>query len=352
MVLFYTFLIASWAWAAAPETKLNAPFDSTWLEHVVLIFTGSTMCAGTVLTPGDQVLTSYHCVASGGRPSVRFEDGRSVVGTIARVDVKHDLALIRLQEEVSEGLVLRAEEAGLTEAVWAVGHPFGLNTPAGFLDGTLRWSVSEGIVSNRGVRAIQITAPVNSGNSGGPVLSREGEILGVVSRRIPGDGMGFATRADAAQTLLGAEDRNPPSLIGGTFALQLVGSSIGGWLYTAGPEVVFALRDRVVLRGNIQVPLGIESVSQETDWVGGELSGGLRQRFLRGPYAIRLDVYGGMADVNGVRLDESGKQTAQRLEWLAGAGLSVRRMGFDVGLVGGQPRWLIRLKWPGVVTVF
>lgn len=352
MVLFYSLLIAGLAWASGVEGPTKAEFNSSWLDEVVLIVTGSTMCAGSLLSPGDQVLTSYHCVASGGRPSVRLQDGRAVVGLVARVDVKHDLALISLEEQVSDGLELRAEQAVLTEEVWAIGHPFGLNTPAGFLEGTLRWSVSEGIVSNIGSRAVQISAPVNSGNSGGPVLSTEGEILGVVSRRIPGDGLGFASRSDSAAALLAEADRRRPSPLGGTFALQVVASSIGGWTYAAGPEVVFAMRDRIVLRGNMQFGFGLDSVARDTEWVGGELSGGLRQRLLRGAYAIRIDAYGGLATVNRIRVTESGSQRAQGVDWLAGVGVNVRQIGVDVALVGGQPRWLLRLKWPGVMAVF
>jgi hypothetical protein len=353
MVLLSSLFIAGWAWASGVEGTTKVEFDSTWLDEVVLIFTGSTLCAGTVLNPGDQVLTAYHCVAAGGRPRVQLNDGRAVDGRVVRVDVKHDLALVALEEKVSAGLSIRDGSPVIAEPVWVIGHPYGLNKPGGFLEGNLRWSVSSGVVSNIGSRAVQVSAPVNPGNSGGPLLSAEGEILGVVSRRIAGDGLGFASRSEAALALVGGIATKRPGPVGGTFALQLVGSTMEGLTYSVGPEVEIALRDRVVLRGNLQLGLGVDSLIQGAEWSGGELSLGLRQRMFRGPFAIRLDAYGGLAAVNRIEVLGSGnRRSSQGTAWLAGGGFSVRNIGVDFGVIGGEARWLVRLKWPGVVSVF
>jgi len=353
MVLLSLLLIATWAWATDLEDTTKAEFDSVWLDEVVLIFTGSTLCAGTVLSPGDEVLTAYHCVASGGTSRVELMDGRVVDGKIARVDVKHDLALISLSEKVSTGLVIREGGAVVAEPVWALGHPFGLNKPGGFLEGTLRWSVSAGVVSNVGSRAVQVTAPVNPGNSGGPLVSADGEILGVVSRRISGDGLGFAGRPEAAIALVDDASAKAPGPFGGTFSLHAVGATMDGLTYSVGPEMVFAFRDRVVFRGNLLVGLGAEALARDAEWSGGELSVGFRQRLFRGPFAVRLDAFGGAAQFRRVKILESQtRQSSDGFTWLAGGGLGVRNIGLEFGLIGGQPRWMFRLKWPGVLTVF
>ena len=62
----------------------------------------------------------------------------------------------------------------------AIGHPYGTRLPGGFMTGLLRWSTSEGVVSGVGPHAVQFTAPVNPGTSGGPVVEDEGRLVGVV----------------------------------------------------------------------------------------------------------------------------------------------------------------------------
>ena len=57
------------------------------------------------------------------------------------------------------------------------------------MEGTLRWSVVDGVVSSLGSQAMQISAPLNPGNSGGPVIGEDGELVGVVSRRLSGQGL-------------------------------------------------------------------------------------------------------------------------------------------------------------------
>ena len=168
-----------------------------WMDAVVLVQLGSTTCAGAVIDPAGTVATAYHCVAPGGRPRLVTREGRRVVGRVTRVDRARDLAIIEAPELAGTAWLEPVDRApALGTPVVALGHPAGADLPAGFYTGTLRFSASQGIVAAIGPEAVQITAPVNPGNSGGPVVDDRGRLVGVVSRRLAGQSLGFAGRAD------------------------------------------------------------------------------------------------------------------------------------------------------------
>ena len=63
--------------------------------------------------------------------------------------------------------------------VLALGHPLALLADKSWLRGTLRWSVSSGLVSAVGDTFIQTDASLNPGNSGGPIVDADGQIVGL-----------------------------------------------------------------------------------------------------------------------------------------------------------------------------
>jgi S1-C subfamily serine protease len=136
---------------------------------------------------GTILVTNYHVVRdqweSGGR-SVKLKLGtRSITGKINTVRPNDDLASV----EVIAELPLLA----LTKALPAVGAPvMVVGSPLG-LGGT----VTTGVVSAHRKDALQISAPISPGNSGGPVVDRTGHVVGVASAKIVSnhaEGLGFA----------------------------------------------------------------------------------------------------------------------------------------------------------------
>jgi S1-C subfamily serine protease len=145
---------------------------------------------------GDHLVTNEHVVSGGGSVSVWF-DGTgwreaSVVGT----DVYSDLAVLGVAEtpEGADPLPLADRDPPIGAEVVAVGNPFGLTG-----------SISTGVVSGRNRTlpapngfsipdAVQTDAPVNPGNSGGPLVDMEGNVVGVVNSG-GGDNIGFAISA-------------------------------------------------------------------------------------------------------------------------------------------------------------
>ena len=226
--------------AVAQASAVEPPLDA-----VVSVQLGESTCGGAFVAP-DRVVTAYHCIAGGGRAIVTTRSGLSATARIVARSVRDDLALLATPSMAPLVLPVRAEPPGIAEEVWAIGQPFG-GHGYGFLEGTLGWAVSSGIVAAVGTRALQVTAPVAPGSSGGPVVDRDGRLVGVVSRRLRGDGLGFATRAEAVTALL--SQPGGPSGLGGTVSVVL------GPAFLSAPDgevsidgrLGIAIRDRVVL---------------------------------------------------------------------------------------------------------
>jgi S1-C subfamily serine protease len=328
-----------------------------WLDAVVLVRQGSTVCSGAFVDDAGTVVTSYHCVASGGPVWVTDRAGRVSRGKVRRTHVASDLAVVDTAAEVDRWLALR-DEPVVGEAVFALGHPFGVVAPTGFLQGTLRWSVSGGLVSAVGPTAVQVTAPINPGNSGGPLVDRDGRILGVVSRRLAGDGMGFAARSELVQALLDTEDHKP-SPLGGTLALETrMASFLGaGGTLSFGGQAEVAFRDRVVFSAGASGSPGARWEAARgvaVRWAIADARVGLRQRLFRSPWTVRLDATGGVVLLRRLRFDDGLYPNIVDTPSLAvGGALRMQNVGVDVVWLPDQGALAtVCLRWPGVMRVF
>ncbi len=151
--------------------------------------------SGFIVDPDGYIVTNHHVVSDAEEIVVTLADGRQLDARVVGDDPQMDLALL----EVDAGEPLPYVRFGDSDAVrvgdWvlAIGNPFGLGG-----------SASAGIVSARGrdIRSgpyddyLQIDAPINQGNSGGPVFNAAGEVIGVstaiVSPNGGSVGIGFA----------------------------------------------------------------------------------------------------------------------------------------------------------------
>jgi S1-C subfamily serine protease len=333
------------------------------VDAVVRVEAGSSECAGALVDASGTVLTAYHCVAgSAGRARITTKDDRVAVGRVRAWDVAADVAVLSAPDLAGTTyLSVRSTDPSPGEVVRAWGHPYGAVTPAGYFEGLLRWTVTEGVVSGVGVRAVQFDVPVNPGNSGGPVVDADGAIASVVSRRLSGDGLGFGARPGEISAAI-AEPARKLGPIGGTLGLGLrlwsLESLDGG--VSIGPEIEVALRDRLILSGDAAVPVsGALSAVRfgAADAVLADGRVGLRQRFGRGAWALKLDVLGGVADVDHWtgevdhgRIDVSARST---LLASGAAAVHLRNLGVEVGMLSDQSlRVGVSVRWPGTIAVF
>ena len=162
---------------------------------VVAIGNQSTSLASGFFVDGGFIVTNQH-VLQQAPLYVIVGDKRDVVEPIASNE-ELDLAILSSKLSSSNAMTIASDSVLVGERVYAVGNPFGLGI-----------TVSHGIVSalpgTVGPNSGLLTdAPINAGNSGGPLINRRGEVVGVVTRRgRVGSGIGFATPAAELAQLL------------------------------------------------------------------------------------------------------------------------------------------------------
>ena len=183
--------------------------------------TGGASQGSGFLMDGEHLVTNQHVVDAARSVYVRFDgtDWREV--SVVGEDIYSDLAVLRVDDlpEGTEPLTFVDAAPEIGTQVVAIGNPFGLSG-----------SVSEGIVSgvNRTLESannfsiaagIQTDAAVNPGNSGGPLVNLDGEVVGVINSG-GGDNVGFAISSQLARRVL-------PALVeSGSYAHPYMGVSL------------------------------------------------------------------------------------------------------------------------------
>jgi putative serine protease PepD len=171
---------------------------------VFTIATDNVLGSGWVVRSdagGSELLTNFHVVEDAWNSGavtvdVRQAD-RTMRGTVVRVDRGDDLAIVHVQARLAALKTLDARPA-LGAAVMAVGSPMGLG-------GTVSIGVISGFRSLGGSDYIQFSAPISPGNSGGPIVDRDGHVMAVATAKLVGDGaeaLGFGIPVQTACAVL------------------------------------------------------------------------------------------------------------------------------------------------------
>ncbi|MBI3051967.1 trypsin-like peptidase domain-containing protein [Candidatus Woesearchaeota archaeon] len=147
-------------------------------------------------------LIGFNCTGEPATIRVTGSDGRSASGSVSRLSSRYDLALM---DTPLAGHKLRLGDSNSLKAgqqVVALGSPEGLDFSAtqGIVSATRR-DLNDGL----GRFWIQTDAPINFGNSGGPLVDRNGEIVGIVTQKLGDEGLGFAVPSNAAKSEFGIE---------------------------------------------------------------------------------------------------------------------------------------------------
>lgn len=172
---------------------------------------------GVVVNADATVLTALHIIEGASEVQLAFADGSESPAIVSGVDPERDIAV--LTPASLPGLVVPAvigSSAGLRvgDEVFAVGNPLGLvaSMSAGVvsgLDRDFKVSGSDQVLED----LIQFDAAVNMGNSGGPLLDRRGQVVGIVTGLVnPSEqdvfiGIGFAVPIDLAAGAAGGPEQ-------------------------------------------------------------------------------------------------------------------------------------------------
>jgi S1-C subfamily serine protease len=139
---------------------------------------------GFVFFSNQHVATALHVVDLGRGVRVEFPNGgRTIEAEVVAVDVEHDLAILELAEPAAAAPLVPRQHVPVGAPILAIGNPYGdLPRISRDLEGLLNFSVSQGIVSAKSDAYIQTDAVLSPGNSGGPMLTCDGQVVGVADR--------------------------------------------------------------------------------------------------------------------------------------------------------------------------
>jgi S1-C subfamily serine protease len=174
----------------------------------------SGLGSGIIVNAQGDILTSLHVVDGAVNIKVSFSDGTDSPATVKSTDPDHDIAVLtpaKLPQVVTPAVLGGGAEIG--EEAFVVGHPLGLvgSLSSGVISGLNRnFPLANGKTIGG---MIQFDAAVNPGNSGGPLLNRNGQVIGIVTglANPAGDddfiGIGFAVPIGTAGGAAGAPAR-------------------------------------------------------------------------------------------------------------------------------------------------
>lgn len=136
------------------------------------------MGSGFIIDKSGYIVTNNHVVEDGSKITIKFKDGREYTAKLIGTDTATDIALLKIDAGKLLPAVEFADDRSIRVGDWviAVGNPFGLSN-----------TVTAGIVSSMGrdvgngpyTDYIQIDAPINRGNSGGPAFDIQGKVIGM-----------------------------------------------------------------------------------------------------------------------------------------------------------------------------
>lgn len=179
----------------------------------------SSLGSGFIIDPSGIVVTNNHVIGKADEITVNLSDGTQLPAKVVGRDQKTDLAVLKVEAKKPLPFVKFGSSAQMRVGDWvlAIGNPFGLGG-----------SVSAGIISaaNRNINSgpydsfLQTDAAINRGNSGGPLFSMAGEVIGVNTAIISPSGgsigIGFAIPSDIVRNVVSQ--------------LQEFGETRRGWL--------------------------------------------------------------------------------------------------------------------------
>ncbi len=321
-------------WTVQVRTSVSQPFvedeHGTWSGAGMLV----DASRGWILTNAHVAGRSY------GKISIAFADGKAIPAQRIYVDPHLDLAVLAFDPR---GVAAKSRIPTLDcDAMPSVGHPVGaFGHPWGFRYTGTR-GITSAVTTRLGPNMLQTDAPINEGNSGGPLISLEtGRVVGINTAKIQEEaveGLSFAVPMPYACTILGlleqGRDPSPPARLV-DFAMD-----------ENDEQVMIVARSRLPA-GSLDLRVGDEilglaspsrELATETD-----LMDALRGRL--DDVTLRVLRSGKEIDVTG-RWPSAARITERRGLWISGA-LLAEAEPLTAGLIAGTPALMVHHVDPG-----
>lgn len=160
------------------QQPINTHIDRLRSATVLIESSDTGHGSGFIVSEDGLMITNRHVVGGQRFVRVRLVSGRSVVGEVLRTHDLRDVALVKLEGSGYPVMALRETPVTVTEEVYAIGAP---------RERILAWTVTRGVVSawrpaqlpGRPFDLIQSDVSIHGGNSGGPMLDRQGNLVAI-----------------------------------------------------------------------------------------------------------------------------------------------------------------------------
>ena len=192
--------------ASARKDRIKALLEKLGSDKLLSVSSGS----GFAISPDGHVVTNYHVVNGCQNVKIHHE-GNVIPTTVVTSDSKSDLALLKGDFKPKTHLSVSKENPQLMQEIYVAGYPFGQRVSSSV-------KVTKGIVSSltgfkNNTANIQIDAALNTGNSGGPIIGTNGNVVGVAVAKLSAtnkknkytslpEGMNFGIKASMVRSFL------------------------------------------------------------------------------------------------------------------------------------------------------
>jgi serine protease Do len=171
------------------------------MNGVVTVIGKDGFGSGIIASGDGFIITNFHVIDGEKSITVKLHGDLKLKATVVKTNSDFDLALLKVDAEDLKALAFgNSERTEVGDDVFAIGTP---------LDASLNQTITKGIISGfreiEHVKFIQTDVSINSGNSGGPLVNEQGEVIGIATMKMSGsgvEGIGFGIPSNTAVEML------------------------------------------------------------------------------------------------------------------------------------------------------
>jgi len=184
---------------AVVEVSIKATMDMNGTETVV-----GSMGTGFIISPDGYIVSNYHVIQGAETITIKTGFGKSYDAEIVGYDEDNDFSLLKIEDQDLPCVKLgKSDDLIIGDQVVAIGYPLGNGSTTltvGYISAKDRIITTDG----KSINMLQTDAAINSGNSGGPLLNMQGEVIGITTAKSSGtsssgatiEGVGYAIPTD------------------------------------------------------------------------------------------------------------------------------------------------------------
>ena len=266
------------------------------------------------------LLTNHHVVDGATKISLIRSDDKEIEGTVLGSDEYLDLAIVRINksEVIDTATLGTSEKSKLGDTVFTVGSPLGYEYRGTVTDGILSGKDRMVTVSIGGqqsdyvMKVLQTNAAVNPGNSGGPLLNAQGEVIGVISLKLVEtqvENMGFAIPVEYALSHVDSLEKGEP-IVRPMLGISMINVSDTYSLYRSG-----IMLDQSINEGVVVVEISKDSGASKSNLQKGDVITKLNGEKISNVAYLRYELYKYSAgDTITVTYLRDGKESTTKIK--------------------------------------